>query len=192
MTRLARAFEDGAYYHLYNRGNNKEAIFHQAADNERFLWLMAEAAGEYDVGIHAYCLMPNHYHALVRQRPGGSMVQMMLSFATAYAMYYNRAYGHVGHVFQGRYQTRLIRNEQDLVEITRYIHLNPANIADYRSYEWSSYRSYATGQPNIYCSTRPVLQTFRASQLGSYAAFCKPVKGPGLKLLDDEVVEAQH
>jgi putative transposase len=190
MVRQLRRVEDEAYYHLFNRGNNNDPIFHQARDYERFLRGMRKALSDYDVDVHAYCLMPNHYHALVRQRPGGSLASAMKSFMTAYAMYYNKAYRHVGHVFQGRYRVRPIMNPLDLIQITRYIHLNPVNIADYRVYEWSSYRAYARGVADPYCMTRPVLQAFRELRTGSYAAFCRSAQGTDL-LLDDQVVEAQ-
>lgn len=169
--------EDGAFYHLYNRGNRKEPIFHQSRDYERFLWDFSDAAFEYGVGVHAYCLMPNHYHALIRQAKGGSLIKMMRSFGTSYSMYFNRAYGHVGHVFQGRYQTRKITTDADLVWVSRYIHRNPIGAGRLRAYEWSSYQSYL-GEASRFCDPEPVISIFSGlhSIEDSYATFCEDVE----------------
>jgi putative transposase len=175
--RVARGMiEDGAFYHLYNRGNRKEAIFHSAHDYERFLWMFCDAAAEYGVGVHAYCLMPNHYHALVRQQNGGSMVAMMRSFGTSFSMYFNRTYGFVGHVFQGRYRTRRIVTDADLLWVSRYIHRNPVGLAAIGEYEWSSYRAYV-GEMSRFCDPNPVLSVHRNLYTANYATFCEDVKG---------------
>jgi putative transposase len=171
-----RNIEDGRYYHLYNRGNHREVIFHAAEDYERFLWMLVDAAAEYGVEIGAYCLMPNHYHALVRQRVGGSLVQMMRSFGVSSAKLYNRRYGQVGHLFQERYRTRAVRDEADLIYLSRYIHRNPVELVPrLADYEWSSYRAYL-GEATLWCQPAPVLRVFQGQFRGSYASFCEPVK----------------
>jgi putative transposase len=157
----------GAFYHLYNRGNHREAIFHSAEDYERFLWAFTDVA--------AYCLMPNHFHALVRPISGSGLVKMMRSFSVSYSMYYNRSYGQVGHLFQGRYRTRLIRDEADLVNVSRYIHRNPVELAELATYEWSSYRAYL-GAATRFCNPNLVLAVFRDFYGGSYDMFCRSVK----------------
>lgn len=92
-------------------------------------------------------------------------------------MYFNRAYGQVGHVFQGRYQTRKIVTEADLVWVSRYVHRNPVAIGDMREYEWSSYRAYL-GEGNRFCDPEPVLGIFSElhSVEDSYATFCEDVE----------------
>jgi putative transposase len=188
MTNAKRVIADDAYYHLYNRGNHKEPLFHQTKDYEKFLWLITDAAAEWGVDIHAYCLMPNHYHALVRQRSGGAFVRMMRSFTVSYSMYYNRAYGQVGHLFQGRYRLRAIESDVDLLWVSRYIHQNPLAIARIDRYEWSSYRDYMGGRGR-FCKPRPVLETFMQLYGGSYATFCEDVERT--KLLGNQIIVAQ-
>jgi len=108
----------------------------------------------------------------VRQRVGGSLTKMMRSFVTSYAMYYNRAYGNVGHVFQGRYKARRIENTEDLLWLTRYIHRNPIEFAPMDTYHWSSYRAYAYGEPNNFCESALIRQVFADTYACSYATFC--------------------
>ena len=180
MPTHSRYIQDGTFYHLYNRGNHKEPIFHNAQDYERFLWTFTDAAAEHNVGIHAYCLMPNHYHALVRQRNGGSISTMLRSATVSYVKYYNKSYGQVGHLFQGKYQFRPIRDVIDLAHITRYIHCNPVNLASIDSYEWSSFSAYV-GQQSRFCDPKPVLRRIAPHNPEGYATFCRSVKNSDLK-----------
>ncbi len=175
-----RIIVDEAFYHLYNRGNHREPLFHQPCDYERFLWTLTDAAAEHGVGVAAYCLMPNHYHLLVRQQAGGSLERAMRCFEVSYVKYYNGRYAQVGHLFQGRYQLRLITSNADLVGVSRYIHRNPVELAPLGGYEWSSYRSYL-GEASRFCDPEPVLEVFESNYHGSYEMYCKDVKTSGVQ-----------
>ena len=95
---------------------------------------------KYDIELVAYCLMGNHFHLLVYQENDiAAMTQLMRSVATAYSMYFNRKYKKSGHLFQGVFKASRITDDEYLVHIARYIHMNPY---DYFEYEWSSVRAY--------------------------------------------------
>lgn len=177
-----------SFYHLYNRGNHRDAIFHRAADYVRFLWMLADAAAECGVDVAAYCLMPNHYHVLVRPREDGALERMMRSFTVSYAMYFNRSYGQVGQLFQGRYQMRTITSQADLVGVSRYIHQNPRAFAAVESYEWSSYRAYLGGLDR-FCDPRPVLAVLRELYGVDYETFCRDVKSSEVETVAAGVLE---
>jgi putative transposase len=165
----------GRFYHLYNRGNHRDSIFHCASDYERFLWALTDAAAEYDVEVAAYCLMPNHYHVLVRLGIDANLSAMMSSCTISYTKWFNRRYGQVGHLFQGRYRTRAIENDADLMNVSRYIHRNPIELGGLLGYEWSSYRAYL-GEPNRWCEPDAVLKVFKALGGYDYEMYCNDVK----------------
>lgn len=151
MANLLRQFESGGFYHVYNRGNHRQATFMDDFDHDYFLQLLDRLAGEYEVEVLAYCLMRNHYHLLVRMLAIDSEAirKMMSKLAMSYANYYNRKYGQVGRLFQGPYRTKPVLTDEYLIHLVRYIHLNPAEFADPLTYRWSSIASYRYRRPLI-------------------------------------------
>lgn len=154
-----KIFDAPAYYHVYNRGVAGLPIFHDDADRDKFLSLLArhldpgEAAQKtdgtayekYDVELVAYCLMGNHFHLLVFQEAHPeAMTKLMRSVSTAYAMYFNRRHKQTGHLFQSVFKASCINDEAYLMHITRYIHMNPRS---YLKYKWSSIAYYLGAQP---------------------------------------------
>lgn len=158
MPRKSRVLFEGALYHVTSRGNARQVIFHQDADRERFIEQLGERAASFGVVVHAFVLMDNHYHLLVRT-PRGNLSRFMQCLNTSYALYYRYKHERPGHVFQGRYKALLVTEEEYLLRLTRYIHLNPVKTAKWRKasaseaarllrgYRWSSYPSYIAGQP---------------------------------------------
>lgn len=144
MSRPLRIEYPGALYHLTGRGNRRQAIFLGDHDRRLFLDLLAEAVDRYRWLCHAYCLMDNHYHLLV-QTPLANLGRGMRHLNGVYTQRFNRAHGRVGHVFQGRYGAILIEQEPHLLEVARYVVLNPqrAGLADVTEWPWSSYRATA-------------------------------------------------
>jgi putative transposase len=143
------------YYHLYNRGNNKDVIFQDSQDYAVFLNLLkrhlspTETADKLgrpyrnlskEVELLAFCLMPNHYHLLIYQYAEDGMTQLLRSVATAYSGYYNKKYNRIGRLFQDAFKASAIDSEPYLEHISRYIHLNPK---DWRTWEWSSLPYYS-------------------------------------------------
>lgn len=149
-----RFYDAPAFYHVYNRGANKQPIFKDDQDKEKFLSLLARHLdpttitrdsngleySKYPADLLAYCLMDNHFHLLLFQKDDVAAISHLLkSVSTAYAMYFNRRHRHQGTIFQGVFKASHITEEPYLQHISRYIHLNPL---DYMTYRWSSLPYY--------------------------------------------------
>lgn len=136
----------GAYYHLYNRGNQKKNIFVDEKDRAFYLKKMAESSRKHDFAIIAYCLMPNHIHLIVRQDGIYLPAKFISSIHTSYAMVFNKKYLTVGHLFQDRFKQRIIEDDDYMKNLIAYVHLNPvkAGLCKFpKEYRWSSYLEYA-------------------------------------------------
>jgi len=116
--------EDNLFYHVYNRGNDRQRIFGDASDYRAFVEKMKSLAVRYLVHVSVYALMPNHYHLIVQQQAGGNLSRMMGALATSAAKRYNLKYAHIGHLFQGPFRHKLV-GEDALWYVACYIHLNP-------------------------------------------------------------------
>src|SRR3989304_8631466 len=104
MATPARSFQDEYYYHIYNRGNRKQVIFINNKDYERFLDKIIEYKKKYAVHILAYCLMPNHFHFLIKQSFPNALSKFMSDLCNSYSRYLNVKYELVGSLFQGRFK----------------------------------------------------------------------------------------
>ncbi|NOR81606.1 MAG: addiction module toxin RelE [Methyloprofundus sp.] len=141
MARPLRIEYAGALYHVTSRGDRCENIYHD--DNDRLIWLdvFSQVCSRFNWCCHAWCLMDNHYH-LVIETLEGNLSQGMRQLNGVYTQKVNRKHGRVGHVFQGRYKAILIEKEAHLLELARYVVLNPvrANIINnVHDWQWSSY-----------------------------------------------------
>lgn len=144
MSRPLRVNFPGAFYHVTSRGNEKKPIYKSKRDRQKYLEYLESASARYNVVIHAYCLMNNHYHLLI-ETPSGNLPQIMRHINGAYTTYFNFKRGRTGHLFQGRYKAILVEMDEYAKELSRYIHLNPvrANIFETPDeFEWSSYNFY--------------------------------------------------
>ena len=151
MPRKARAQEDEAYHHVYARGNRRWAIF---IDDEDRRWFMARLLqAEVDSGsLHvAHCLMPNHFHLLVRPGPSG-ISTLLHRVLGPYAQWFNRRHECVGHLFQGRFGSRVIDSDEDFLTVLRYIHRNPVEaglVPRPELWEWSSHLDHLRTRPPV-------------------------------------------
>ena len=141
----------GEYYHIYNRGNSKQKIFHDREDYLRFIALLyisnsSESFNLYDlnrdtnfnvyeiertnllVDVGAFCLMPNHFHILITERIEGGISKFMQKLSTAYSMYYNKKYKRTGSLFEGKFKSQHAGIDQHLKYLFSYIHLNPIKL----------------------------------------------------------------
>jgi putative transposase len=138
-----------ALYHVTSRGNGKQPIFLDESDRERFLGLLARTCERFAWRCHAYCLMGNHYH-LVLETPRPNLSRGMQQLGSGYAQSFNRRHERTGHVLQGRYKAFLVEKEAHLLELTRYVVLNPVRAGLCRSageWRWSSYRATCGDAP---------------------------------------------
>jgi REP element-mobilizing transposase RayT len=143
MARPLRIEFDGALYHVTARGNARQNIFDDDTDRLRFLDLLGEACARFDWRCHVYCLMGNHYHLGV-ETAAPNLGRGMRQLNGVYTQAFNRRHGRVGHLFQGRYKAILVERETYLLELCRYVVLNPvrAGLASAPGrWPWSSYRA---------------------------------------------------
>lgn len=146
-------------YHVMNRGVERRVIFSDTADHQTFVDLIHKLSGPSDVEIHAYCLMPNHDH-LVLKAPGGDIRRFMREVNGRYAQFYNRKYRRVGPLFQGRYRALLVAADQRLLAVVRYVHHNPvvAGLEETAAaWRWSSRSAYQAGTEHAWVKTGLVL-----------------------------------
>jgi putative transposase len=160
MARKPRLFAPGVLYHVIVRGNQRQKTFLKDSDYTVYLEKLAHYRRKYNVTIYAYCLMPNHVHLLLQcsRTPLGKFMQ---GLQQSYTQYFNRTYHKVGHLFQGRYQAILCQKDAYLLELVRYIHLNPVRSKLARSaerYRYSGEPEYRSGKSSAVLDCGPVLK----------------------------------
>jgi putative transposase len=143
MTRPLRIEFPGALYHVTARGNQLNAIYHDDTDRRYWLDVLGLVCERFHFVVHAYCQMTNHYHVMI-ETVEGNLAQGMRQLNGIYSQRLNRRHTQVGHVFQGRYHAVLVQKEAHLLELARYIALNPvrAGIVEcHDQWRWSSYHA---------------------------------------------------
>ncbi len=145
MARPLRIEYAGAVYHVTSRGNARQKIYFDDADRELFLAKLSEATERYGFVVHAYCLMGNHYHLLV-ETPKPNLSLGMQRINGEYTQAFNRRHRRVGHLFQGRFKAIVVEKGSHLLELSRYVVLNPVRarmVKRPQDWPWSSYRATA-------------------------------------------------
>ncbi|MGF1547173.1 MAG: transposase [Thiotrichales bacterium] len=143
MARPLRLEFPGALYHLTARGDRREAIFFDDDDRDEFLTVLGDVCRRFNWVVYAYCLMPNHYHLFV-ETVDGNLGRGMRQLNGVYTQRINRRYTLSGHLFQGRYKAILVQKDTYLLELARYLVLNPVRVglvSDPAEWPWSSYRA---------------------------------------------------
>ena len=156
MARPLRIEYPGAVYHITSRGNEKKAVFKSDQDRINFLNTLQHVNKRYNWICHAYCLMDNHYHLLI-ETPDGNLSIGMRQLNGVYTQLFNNLHGRTGHLFQGRYKSILIQKDSHLLEVCRYVVLNPvrAKMAEVpEAWKWSSYRATAGRETGHPCLTK--------------------------------------
>ena len=144
MSRPTRIEFEGAWYHVMNRGAGRRDVFTTDSQREYFLSLLSVVSERFNAEIHAYCLMSNHYHLLIRT-PNGNLQRIMRHINGVYTQYYNRSEGVDGALFRGRYKAVLVDAQNYWQHLSRYIHRNPIDagmVESLSDYPWSSYPAY--------------------------------------------------
>lgn len=145
MARRTVTFDLQECYHIYNRGNDKQPIFMEPENYRFFLKQTLKYLPVNRVDLLAYCLMPNHYHLLIRLNGSFDFSQLMKNFTISFVKAMNTRYQKVGHLFQGEFKAKHVDSTEYLLHLSRYIHMNPVfaklvNAPD--KWEFSSYREY--------------------------------------------------
>jgi len=208
MARPLRVPFKGGWYHVTNRGNNRQTIYFDSRDRQHFLELLGEMSERHGLEVHAYVLMDNHYHLLVRT-PLANLSAAIQWLNLAYSIWWNRRHQRVGHVFQGRFKAVVVESGQWVLECSLYIHLNPVavealalakrqkraeshgldqatealraeRLETLRSYPWSSFGAYAGyGRAPAWLWTQEVLH--RAGGVARYRQLAEQKVGRGLQ-----------
>jgi putative transposase len=184
MATPPRLFEDGAFYHVYNRGNHKQQIFFEKRDYERFLEKAKLYQEKYPLKIIAYCLMPNHFHFLVQQLAPNALSQFFSDLCNSHSRYFNIKYEAVGHLYQGRFKAKKVEKDEYLIYLSAYIHLNPVDLFAFlpkdelmtqlRLYHWSSLAIFLSKINDDLVDPSPVLNFFLSQITNtSYQDFIK-------------------
>ena len=148
MARRPRVHFPGALFHVISRGNQRQSIYKDDEDHRRFQSLLGEVVKHHSLTLYAYVLMPNHFHLLL-EVSRAPLAKAMQSLLYRYTRHYNQRYRKIGHLFQGRYRAILCDRDSYLMELIRYLHLNPVRaglIGDPSRYRWSSHRDYLRGK----------------------------------------------
>lgn len=168
-----KQYVENGYYHLYNRGVEKRKIFLDQQDYAVFLsylkkYLDTESEESkphqlsQEIDLLAFCLMPNHFHLLVKQHSQTGITKLIRAVSTSYALYFNRKYNRVGTLFQGKYKAVLVTKDSYLLHLSRYIHLNPSD--NFKTYPYSSYHYYLGYKHAGWVKFKEILMNFRTAQ----------------------------
>jgi putative transposase len=162
MARKPRIEYPGAFYHVICRGNQRQVIFRSDADRKYYLDRVEQYRRRYSFKVYAYVLLSNHVHLLL-ETGRVPLSRIMQGLQLSYTGYFNRKYNKVGHLFQGRYKAILCDRDAYLLELVRYLHLNPERMRSpmqAATYRWSSHGAYLGKESLVNVETAPVLGEF--------------------------------
>lgn len=231
---ITKKFIENGYYHIYNRGVDRREIFLEPDDSRMFLGIIKRylaptqqdesrpgfksekpsiVSHKQQMNLHgqvfllAYCLMPNHFHLLVKQNNPSGITQFMRRVCTNYSMYFNKKYNRKGTLFESIYKAALIDDESQLVHLSRYIHLNPIKLRVSRfgpvatvstaspdEYEYSSYSKYVSGERTLWCDPSQIINMFgnTQSKYVSYRSFVEDHKVDSQGVLGSLILEEEN
>jgi putative transposase len=183
MARLPRLTLPGYPHHIIQRGNNRQAIFGSQADYQTLLNLLLENAQKFKVAIHAYVLMPNHFHLLATPETADGLPQMMQAVGRRYVRWFNDAQGRTGTLWEGRYKSTVIDTDQYLLTCMAYLDLNPvraglvASVSEVADYPWSSHGHYIGQKVGKLITPHPLVWGLGNTPFAREAAYAELVKG---------------
>ena len=197
MPRLQRIKGEFSTYHVMQRGNEKKNIFRNDKDKSKFLEIISKVKEKYNFKVYAYCLMDNHVHLVINDN-GNDISMLMKSINVSYVIYFNRIHERVGHLFQDRFRSELVKDDRYLLEVSRYIHNNPVKakiVGKPSEFKWSSYNIYS-GKANDdfgLLEISKILGLFKGSRTTSVSEYEKFVAQYGEEIdntildIDEEV-----
>jgi putative transposase len=167
MGRQPRPVASGLFYHALNRGNNRGPVFFAPDDYHTFLKALAQTQQRYPFHLFGYCLMTNHFHLLLQPEDGVSISRVLQSLTVAHTWHYHKGHGSVGHVWQGRFRSPVVQDDEHALTVLRYLEANPLRagmVADLADYPWSSYAAHALGQADALLSPLPCWERLGATE----------------------------
>ena len=179
MARLPRLTLPGYPHHVIQRGNNRQAIFAKTADYQRLLDLLDDNARQFEVAIHAYVLMSNHFHLLVTPQTSDGLPQMMQAVGRRYVRYFNDSQQRSGTLWEGRYRSTLIQTDRYLLACMAYIDLNPVRaglVAQAADYPWTSHGHYIGRQMDKVVTPHPLVWALGNTPFAREAAYAELVQ----------------
>lgn len=214
---VVKVYVNNGYYHIYNRGVGKRKIFKDKQDYAVFLNYLKDALAKpvdyllqggtlqnisrmpknffNEIQFLAYCLMPNHFHFLIKQSLEDNMVDFVRSISTRYSMYFNKKYNRVGGLFQGHYRAVQILDDSYLLHLSRYIHLNPQKYYKDLTRAYSSYAEYLHLRNTPWVKTEHILKYFENQvapefkKFNSYKKFVESYKKDPSDILGKLILE---
>jgi len=174
MARTARKESRTGTYHVMLRGINRQIIFEDDEDYQKFLWTIKDTREKSGYEIYAYCLMSNHIHLLIKEVIE-DLGKVFRRIGASYVYWYNWKYSRRGHLFQARYRSEAVETDSYFLTVLRYIHQNPykagivKNIKNIADYSWSSYGEYV-GEPKI-CDVEFALNMFSTNRINAVKLF---------------------
>ena len=205
-------FVNGQYYHIYNRGVEKRDVFEISWDYKHFIdtLLYYQLEGPKPrfsqfsknqifkpnldkkiVDIVCYCLMPNHFHLLLKQVKENGITEFISKLSNSYTKYFNTKYKRIGPLLQGEFKAELVKSDEHLIHVSRYIHLNPLVsylVKDLSLYRWSSYHEYINGDKGI-CQKDDVLAFFKSPKHYKQFVLDQADYGKSLETIKHQVLE---
>src|SRR5262249_37899899 len=178
MARPPRVYIPGVSAHVFLRGHNRAPIFREDRDYERFLWIVRSVTAHYDVNVHAYALMSNHYHLIVTPQSDTALPDAMKEVNGDYTKYHNKKYERLGTAWCSRYGAKLLDDERYWLTCLKYVEKNPvaAGIVTHAElYRWSSYQVHAAGAPNGWLTPHPLYDSLGSTpgeRQAAYRAIC--------------------
>ncbi len=213
---VIKEYEPGAHYHIYNRGVDKGVIFREDKDYKTFLSFLKiylSLQGESlqvapskklknyfgDIELLCYCLMPNHFHLLIKQTTEHGMDHFLRSLLTKYVRYFNTHYHRLGPLFQGPYKAVKILSEYQFIYLSKYIHRNPLSLSSYKEsprrlkeYAYSSYGNYLHHFTQSWVQPAPILFYFsRTYDQLSYESFVEQSLFDDIKPILNEALDLE-
>ncbi len=179
MPRRKTHFSPAGFYHIYNRGNNRENIFLEPENYRFFLQRLHFYYDPQDIHLIAYCLMPNHYHLVTGIGKVVDFSNVMRSFSVSYVKSFNKAYSHVGHLFQGNFEARDVCADNDLAYLIRYVHLNPVRaglVKKAENWKYSDHNEWISDSALV-DSTQTEIRARLFGGPAEYEKFCGDLSG---------------
>jgi len=180
MPRPLRPIDGGLIYHVINRGNNRQDVFHKEADFKAFLAALTDLKERKPFKLYGYCLLNNHFHLLIRPI-GVPISRIMQSLLVSHTQRYHKHYRSGGHVWQGRFKSPVIQNDEHLLTVLRYIEANPLRariVVRADDYPWSSYRVHGLGEPDALVDPLPAYEELGPSSKARQRKWCTMVHRP--------------